>query len=97
VKEINILYRLNIKEKEVVNVKKSLIAFLFVVMMVMSLTVPTMAVGSVVAEPIDATTQQEIAPATEMTQIYWRTYHGQLQFRVWSITYGRWLTDWINF
>ena len=38
----------------------------------------------------------EIAPLTEYTRIYWRTWNGNLQFRVWGITSGRWITDWIN-
>jgi len=39
----------------------------------------------------------EIIPLTEQTQIHWRTTSaGVLQFRVWGLTSGRWLTDWIN-
>lgn len=32
----------------------------------------------------------------EETTWYFRVYHGMVQMRKWSITYGRWLTDWID-
>ena len=39
----------------------------------------------------------EIVPFHELTRIYLRTNSaGVLQFRVWGITSGRWLTDWAN-
>lgn len=39
---------------------------------------------------IDEPTRQE------ETVWYFRTYMGRNQMRLWSITYGRWLTDWID-
>jgi len=38
-----------------------------------------------------------IEPNSEETRIYWRNLNGQLQWRVWGITSGRWLTEWANF
>lgn len=32
----------------------------------------------------------------EETVWYFRTYEGMWQMRLWSITYERWLTDWID-
>jgi len=32
----------------------------------------------------------------EETIWYFRTYNGMAQMRLWSITYRRWLTDWID-
>lgn len=32
----------------------------------------------------------------EETEWYFRTYLGRRQMRLWSITYGHWLTDWID-
>ena len=32
----------------------------------------------------------------EETVWYFRVNNGILQMRLWSITYGRWLTDWID-
>ena len=32
----------------------------------------------------------------EETCWYYRTYDGMFQKRLWSITYGYWLTDWIT-
>jgi hypothetical protein len=80
----------------VINVKKRLLLFLCVSMMALSFAVPVMAVETVVLEPVNISAEQGITPDTEMTRIFWRTYNGQLQWRVWSITNGRWLTDWAN-
>jgi len=75
--------------------KKRLLVYLFAAsVMVLSFAVPVMAAETIAAEPKYAAAEQEAAPRTEMTQIYWRNYQGVLQFRVWSITNGRWLTDW---
>ena len=32
----------------------------------------------------------------EETRWYFRTYQGVFQMRLWSLTYGKWLTDWID-
>ena len=96
-KEIDVIYRLHAKEKGGDYMKRILVTFLLITMMSFSFTVPAMAVGTIVTEPISSTTTQGIVPATEMTQIYWRWNNGVLQYRVWSLTNGRWLTDWINF
>lgn len=32
----------------------------------------------------------------QKTQWVYRTYKGRRQMRLWSITEGRWLTDWID-
>lgn len=82
--------------------KKIFITFLIVCTLTLSFSVSVMALSlptpamPVVPEPINSTEFQPIVPATELTRIYWRTYNGQLQFRVWSITFGRWNTDWIT-
>ena len=39
---------------------------------------------------------QGFEPLTEMVQVAWRNYYGQLQWRIWSITNGKWLTEWEN-
>ena len=76
--------------------KKGFTAFLLAGVIALSFAVPVAATEVTAAEPINPVAEQGISPHTEMTQIAWRTYHGQLQFRVWSITNGRWLTDWTN-
>ena len=78
------------------NVKKIFVAFLLISMMMLSFAVPVMAAEAIVVEPVNIEIEQEVTPRTEMTQIFWRTYDGQLQMRVWSITNGRWLTDWMD-
>ena len=63
------------------------------------MVIPAVAVPSPVTDvPVAAAAAiEDVAPhGLEETQIYWRTMNGRLQFRVWSITNGRWLTDWTN-
>lgn len=48
--------------------------------------------------PAPAAAQEEgIMPLAEKTEWYYRYYNGQRQKRLWSLTRGIWLTDWINF
>jgi len=70
-------------------------------LMALSFTVPTMAMDvSVAVVDIIEEGMAEITPFTEMTRIYWRwAPHNpeRLQFRVWSITNGRWISPWTCF
>lgn len=34
-------------------------------------------------------------PLAEQTKWYTRIHNGNLEMRLWSITYNKWLTDWI--
>lgn len=54
--------------------------------------VPTFA--AVAVPTVDS--QATVEPRTEEIVWYTRTYNGKLQKRLWSITYGIWLTDWID-
>ena len=83
-------------ERGVIHMKRKLIVCLLTCVMAFSFVVPAMASEAVKYEPVYSVTYQEVAPRTEMTRLYFRTYHGVLQFRVWSITNGRWITDWTN-
>lgn len=76
--------------------KKMLITFLLITVMMLSFAVPAMATKVVATEQVTATMEQEIVPFSERTRIYFRTLNGQAQFRVWSITNGIWLTPWTN-
>jgi len=75
--------------------KKRLGAFLLIGLITLSYSVTAMASeAAVIAEPINLVETQDITPLVEQTQIFWRTYNGVLQWRVWSLTWGVWLTDW---
>ena len=54
-------------------------------------TVPTFAEPSFQIDP------QQISSSARAEQIEWRyrTYKGKKQRRLWSITYEKWLTDWM--
>ena len=77
---------------------KRLVVYLFVMLVSLSFAVPAMAadVHAVVVDVVEEGTA-DITPHTEMTRLYfrWAPHNTSLlQFRVWSITNGRWLTDW---
>ena len=74
--------------------KKRIIVCLFVSLIAMSFAIPVMATEATVVKPVYESTGEEISPRNEMTRIYFRNHYGRLQFRVWSITNGRWITDW---
>ena len=79
--------------------RKKLITFLCASIMSLSFVIPALAmetVTTVAVEPVNASAVQEISPFHEFTQFYWRWHNGQLQFRVWSITNGIWLTPWTD-
>lgn len=43
-----------------------------------------------------ASIENPITPQAEQTVWCTRTHNGKRQKRLWSITYQRWLTDWID-
>jgi len=74
-------------------VKKKVVAFLLICAVALSFAPPAIATTM----PVVSIEQEiEVAPFFEMTRNYLRTYHGVLQFRVWGMTSGRWLTDWAD-
>lgn len=42
-----------------------------------------------------ADSNSTVQPKAEETRWYYREYNGNIEKRLWSITYGKWLTDWI--
>lgn len=36
-----------------------------------------------------------VSPCAEQTEWFFRIHNGYYEKRLWSITYGKWLTDWI--
>jgi len=79
--------------------KKALVAFLLVGVTALSFAVPAMANAVATQETVKIeASYQEIVPFFERTKIYHRwSICGclQLQFRVWGMVSGRWLTDWL--
>lgn len=61
-----------------------------------SLTIPSYA-ASVVNDDIQNTNSSQISPRVEVTKWYYRVKNGVRQKRLWSVTYGYWKTDWINY
>ena len=73
--------------------KRKILVCVLVCVMALSFAVPALAVPAYEAGSL---AYEEIVPISEETRIYWRIFNGQLQYRVWGITSGRWLTDWTN-
>lgn len=48
------------------------------------------------ADPFPAESQSTMEPRADENVWYTRVYNGKLQKRLWSNTYGVWLTDWID-
>lgn len=46
--------------------------------------------------PAQSSESQVYSPMVEETEWVYRIYNGVYQKRLWSLTYGKWLTDWID-
>jgi len=73
--------------------KKVLASLLACMMLIVPMMVPVSA-----AQPPDGTTSDvpAISFRAEQTETYYRFVGDQLQYRIWSLTYGYWKTDWKN-
>ena len=66
-----------------------------------SILICTVLLGTVSAINIDTQAYAaeegngEIQPRVEETKWYYKTVDGVVYMRLWSITYGKWLTDWM--
>lgn len=78
---------------------KRILSLLLVLVLSLSIAVPAFADGLeapdgsdveiIAVKPGDSTRAEE-------TCWYYRVHNGMAQMRKWSITYGKWLTDWID-
>lgn len=76
--------------------KKKVIVFLLTLLTIGNcMSVLAAAETALPAQPIQAE-DTGIAPHAEETVWYERYYEGRWQKRLWSITNGCWLTDWID-
>lgn len=73
--------------------KRMIILFLT---LVVCITVAAPVLAADVQPSVDTYGIEEIQPRIEETRWYFRTVDGVKQMRLWSITYGKWLTDWIT-
>lgn len=74
------------------NLKKNIISAILILLLCCSFVMPAF------AAPYDYS-PAEIADSSngaraEQTQWYYRLNNGVVEKRLWSITYGKWLTDW---
>lgn len=74
---------------------KKFISILLAVVLCFSLSTTVFA-DYVTEEPmVIASGSGEAEPMVEQTEWVYRNHNGNLEKRLWSNTYGKWLTDWI--
>lgn len=49
-----------------------------------------------IPEEVPVSSDTIVTPQTEEVEWIFRMYYGVMQKRLWSITYGVWLTDWMD-
>lgn len=77
-------------------VKKFLVSCAITVAAVSAVASP-LALAESPSANVTTLSKQSISPKAEETKVYYRTLsNGQVQYRIWSVTQGKWLTDWIN-
>lgn len=74
---------------------RRVMTFILAVLMCQALAGPALATDAQ-PEAYACSEVGEIQPRIEETMWYVRTVDGVKQMRLWSITYGKWLTDWIT-
>lgn len=62
----------------------------------LSLVFSVCSIPVLASEPTPDDSQSTVETRTSENVWYTRTYNGKLQKRLWSRTYGVWLTDWID-
>lgn len=79
--------------------KMKVIRILSACMVATTLFVVTPVASAVENRPTATATpsDEQITPRTEETVWVTRVYNGKKQIRLWSITRGIWLTDWIDY
>ncbi len=74
---------------------KKFVVWLLVLIMAFAINVvPALAATDATSSNVSA--QTEINPRAEETVWVVRVVDGKRQRRLWSITYGEWLTDWMD-
>ena len=74
---------------------KRIISFLLALVLCLSLSVPALA--ELTETPVEQRSEYEEQNRVEETKWYFRVLDNYIvQKRLWSITYGYWLTDWIT-
>ena len=79
--------------------KKTFVSIIAVVLVFSCLTGVASAATVAQSYTIEVETTEadgEMSVSAEETEWYLRVFEGRLQKRLWSNTYGKWLTDWMD-
>ena len=72
--------------------KKKIIALMLLACMFL---LPTTAFAATQAQEVGTKSADDVIQLrAEQISYYYRVVNGRVQFRIWSATYGYWLTDW---
>ena len=69
--------------------------FAIIVLLVLLTSIMPFSVNAAVFQSKETELVEEEIQRAEQTEWHYRINNGVLEKRLWSITYGRWLTDWI--
>ena len=78
---------------------KRWLSLLFVLLILSTISVTSFADTSISAKAMNeeiSVHESDRPTRQEETEWHFRTYLGRRQMRLWSVTYGYWLTDWID-
>lgn len=75
---------------------KRFISFLLALILCLSVSAVAFAETMQREEAVTFTDTTDESNRAEETIWYFRTYNGRAQMRLWSLTYRKWLTDWID-
>lgn len=76
--------------------RKTILALTLVLLTFSTCVVAGAAEVDVPVQPVQAAGDEGISPHVEETVWCTRVYNGRVQKRLWSLTNGCWLTDWID-
>lgn len=74
---------------------KRIVTLLLVVILVLLFAVPALAADAESVPAPTAVGDGDVSPQAEVTKWYFRLHDGEYQKRLWSVTYGYWITDWM--
>lgn len=75
--------------------KKIIVTILMLALLIPSYSISVFAADTS-APSVSNISQMSNVSRTDEVVWYTRTYNGKQQKRLWSLTYGCWLTDWID-
>ena len=74
---------------------KKIISLVLIVVAMLIFTIPAFAANENAVIEVKSDAGEYVSPSMEVTEWRFRVYNGRLEMRLWSVTFGRWLTEWM--